>query len=135
MPRALVAVAPRTTELVEYDEPPLGDRDVRIRREFAAPKHGTESHAYLDEEWHLTRVTVRSSMPVRGNPSRDHPLWDDRRVEETALQLMRAGRLQSDCLVHPVAPFEQSAEAYHWIHDTPDRVVKLGIRFPRPGHR
>ncbi|MDE0447487.1 MAG: zinc-binding dehydrogenase [Spirochaetaceae bacterium] len=92
--------------------------------------HGPGTALHLDEEWHLTRVTVRSSMPVWGNPSRDHPLWDDRRVEETALQLMRAGRLQSDGLVHPIVPFEQSAEAYHWIQDTPDRVVKLGIRFP-----
>ena len=92
--------------------------------------HGPGTALHLDEEWHLTRVTVRSSMPVWGNPSRDHPLWDDRRVEETALQLMRAGRLQSDGLVHPIVPFEQSAEAYHWIQDDPDRVVKLGIRFP-----
>ena len=64
-----------------------------------------------------------------GNPSRDHPLWDDRRAEETALQLMRKGHLPTDGLVHPV-PFEQSAEAYHWIHDDPDREIKLGIRFP-----
>jgi len=78
----------------------------------------------------MTRVTVRSSLPVWGNSSRDHPLWDDRRVEETALQLMRKGRLQSDGLVHPIFPFEQSAEAYHWIQDHPDRVVRLCIRFP-----
>ena len=78
----------------------------------------------------MTRVTVCSSMPMRGNPSRDHPLWDDRRVEETAPQLMREGRLQSDGLVHPIVPFEQSAEAYHWIQDDPDRVVRLGVRFP-----
>ena len=44
MPRALMAAAPRTTELVEYDQPPLGDRD-----KFAAPKHGTQSHADLDD--------------------------------------------------------------------------------------
>ena len=43
---------------------------------------------------------------------------------------MREGRLQSEGLVHPIVPFEQSAEAYHWIQDDPDRVVKLGIRFP-----
>jgi hypothetical protein len=50
MPRALMAVASRTTVLVEYDEPALGDRDVRIATEFADPKHGTESHAYLDDQ-------------------------------------------------------------------------------------
>ena len=49
MPRALMAVAPRTTKLVEYDEPALGYRDIRTKSEFAAPEHGTESHAYLDD--------------------------------------------------------------------------------------
>ena len=131
-----MAVAPRTTELVEYDEPPLGDRDVRIKSEFAAPKqvtvsnyHGPGSALHLDEEWHLTPGRGAQQHAGVGNPSRDHPLGDDRRVEETALQLMREGRLQSDGLVHPIVPFGQSAEAYHWIKDDPDRVVKLGIRF------
>ena len=48
MPDALRAVAPRTTKPVEY-EPPLGDRD---KSKFAAPKHGTQSHAYLDDWIH-----------------------------------------------------------------------------------
>ena len=46
MPRELVAVAPRTPRLVEYEPPPLGPRLVRIRSEFGAPKHGTELMAY-----------------------------------------------------------------------------------------
>ena len=69
MPRALMAVAPRTTELVEYDDPPLGDRDVRIRSEFAAPKHGTESHAYLDDQRRLARrfhPEYRIFVPAEG---------------------------------------------------------------------
>ena len=92
--------------------------------------HGPGNALHLDEEWHLTRVTVRSSMPVWGNPSRDYPLWDGPRVEATALELMRRGLLKSDGLVAPIVPFEQAAEAYHWIQDDPDRVVKLGVRFP-----
>ena len=40
-----MAVALRTTGLVEYDKPPLGDRD---KSKFAA-KHGTQSHADLDD--------------------------------------------------------------------------------------
>ncbi len=70
MPRALVAVAPRTTELVEYEEPPLGDRDVRIRSEFVAPKHGTESHAYLDVQRRLARrfhPEYRIFVPANGD--------------------------------------------------------------------
>ena len=46
MPRELVTVAPRTPGLREYAEPPLGATQVRIRTEFAAPKHGTEMVSY-----------------------------------------------------------------------------------------
>ena len=48
MPRELIAVAPRTPELRDYDEPPLGSRQIRIRTEFASPKHGTELVGYRD---------------------------------------------------------------------------------------
>ena len=61
-----MAVAPRTTELVEYDEPTLGDRDVRIRSEFAAPKHGTESHAY----WTTSAGWRGGSTPSTASSSR-----------------------------------------------------------------
>ena len=76
MPRALMAVAPRTTELVDYDEPPLGDRDVRIKSEFAAPKHGTESHAYLDDQRRLARrfhPEYRIFVPAEDNAGRPFP--------------------------------------------------------------
>lgn len=49
MPRELIAVAPRTPVLREYEEPVLGERQVRVRTEFASPKHGTELVAYRDE--------------------------------------------------------------------------------------
>jgi threonine dehydrogenase-like Zn-dependent dehydrogenase len=46
MPRELVAVAPRTPAIREYDDEPLGRADIRVRTEFGAPKHGTELHGY-----------------------------------------------------------------------------------------
>ncbi len=49
MPRELIAIAPRTPVLREYDEPSLDARQVRIHTEFASPKHGTELVAYRDE--------------------------------------------------------------------------------------
>lgn len=49
MPRELVALAPRTPVLREYNDPPLGAREVRVRTEFASPKHGTELVGYRDE--------------------------------------------------------------------------------------
>ena len=67
-----MAVAPRTTALVEYDEPPLGDRDVRIRSELATPKHGTELHAYLHDQRRLARrfhPEYRIFVPRMGDAS------------------------------------------------------------------
>src|SRR6187431_2044592 len=49
MPRELVAIAPREPIIREYEEPPLGPRQIRIRTEFASPKHGTELVAYRDD--------------------------------------------------------------------------------------
>jgi len=46
MPRELIATGPGQTTLREYEEQPLGDTQIRIRSEFAAPKHGTESHGF-----------------------------------------------------------------------------------------
>src|SRR5215212_3670593 len=49
MPKELIAMAPRTPVLRDYDEPELADGQVRIRTEFASPKHGTELVGYRDE--------------------------------------------------------------------------------------
>ena len=49
MPRELIAIAPRTPQLREYDEPELGPRDIRIRTELASPKHGTELVGYRND--------------------------------------------------------------------------------------
>ena len=49
MPRELIAAAPRTPVLREYEEPPLGPTQIRIRTEFASPKHGTELVGYRDD--------------------------------------------------------------------------------------
>lgn len=43
MPRRIVTRDGRTYRFVEDEPPPMGANDVRVRVEFAAPKHGTES--------------------------------------------------------------------------------------------
>lgn len=83
----------------------------------------------LDEEFFLARITVRASMPVWGNPSRDHPMWDDERVEDTVFRLMLEGKLNSEGLVDPICSFEECPEAYRMMSEHPERGVKLGIRF------
>ncbi len=49
MPLELIATAPRTPELREYDDPPLGPRQIRVRTQFASPKHGTELVHYRND--------------------------------------------------------------------------------------
>jgi len=38
------------------------------------------------------------------------------------------GRLEVDGLVHPIVPFEECAEAYQRIGQSPAESIKLGIR-------
>jgi threonine dehydrogenase-like Zn-dependent dehydrogenase len=49
MPRELVAIAPRTPVIRDYEEPALGPTEVRIRTELASPKHGTELVGYRND--------------------------------------------------------------------------------------
>jgi len=83
----------------------------------------------LGEEWHINRVTVRSSR-ANTDPSRDHPMWDNRRIREVAFELLRTGRLRVDGLIDPIVPFEQSAEAYRRIDEHPEESIKLGVTYP-----
>src|SRR5947207_13380447 len=45
MPREVISTDGSIFRFREYDLPPLGPRDVRVRVTFAAPKHGTEGHS------------------------------------------------------------------------------------------
>ena len=49
MPRELIAIAPRTPVIREYEEPLLGPRQIRIKTELASPKHGTELVGYRND--------------------------------------------------------------------------------------
>ena len=40
--KKLVAAAPRVAELKDYEDRPIQSNEVRVKVEFAAPKHGTE---------------------------------------------------------------------------------------------
>jgi threonine dehydrogenase-like Zn-dependent dehydrogenase len=44
LPKRLVALETGPFAIIDYDLPPLGERAVRVRVEFGAPKHGTERH-------------------------------------------------------------------------------------------
>src|ERR1041385_6303357 len=52
----IVTLDGRSFRFREYEPPPLGDGEVRLRVDFAAPKHGTELHslsgsAFIRKRW------------------------------------------------------------------------------------
>src|SRR5215212_2253033 len=63
MPKKLVAVAPRQAALVDYEDATLSRTEVKVRVEYASPKHGTEVSVFrgedpfvadlFDEDWRL----------------------------------------------------------------------------------
>lgn len=84
MPKKLVAVAPRKAALVDYEEATVGPNQVKVRVEYAAPKHGSEVSIFrgedpfvadlFDEHWRLfmernpeVRETENGDGPVLGN--------------------------------------------------------------------
>ncbi len=63
--KKLVATAPRTAAIVEYEDRAIKEDEVRVKVEFAAPKHGTELQDFrgtspliegkFDEDWKIFR--------------------------------------------------------------------------------
>lgn len=63
--KKLVATAPRVAELKEYEDRPLQSDEVKVKVEFASPKHGTELSDFrgttpfvdgkFDDEWKIFR--------------------------------------------------------------------------------
>lgn len=63
--KKLVATAPRVAELREYEDRPIKSNEVRVKVEFASPKHGTELSDFrgttpfvdgkFDDEWRIFR--------------------------------------------------------------------------------
>jgi len=80
--KKLVATAPRTAELKEYEDRPIQPDEVKVKVEFASPKHGTELADFrgttpfidgkFDDEWKIFRE--RDPEEPRGIEFGDLPL-------------------------------------------------------------
>ena len=49
MPREIIAVAPDKLCIAEYEEKALAADQIRVKVDYAAPKHGTELHCWLGD--------------------------------------------------------------------------------------
>src|SRR2546423_13168532 len=71
MPRRIVTLDGKTYDFREYELPPLGPKDVRVRVTFAAPKHGTEAHAIQGSAFDhkVWDRSLRMFLPKHGRSS------------------------------------------------------------------
>ena len=83
----------------------------------------------LSSEWHHNRITLRSSMPVWGCAHRWQPMWDLARVECVAIGLLEDQKLQVEPLIGARVPFEQAADAYAMIDESPGDKVKILLTY------
>ncbi|MFD2612453.1 zinc-dependent alcohol dehydrogenase [Paenibacillus gansuensis] len=77
MPRQLVASAPRRADIAEYDLPEMMPNEVRVKIQYASPKHGSELAAfrnesphladYYDEDWHTFLPRELKEKEEHGN--------------------------------------------------------------------
>ncbi len=85
MPQKIVSVGGTSFGYRDYELPELGPRDVRVRTEFAAPKHGTESHAIRGSAFDRKRWdgALRMFLP-RDEPAEPPPAVTNRASGESA---------------------------------------------------
>ena len=69
-------------------------------------------------------------MPHWGNPLRDYPLWDDKRIVDTVRSLFMEKRLTSQGILNPIVSFEDAAQTFLDLYKNPSLGVKMGILFP-----
>lgn len=84
--KKLVATAPREAKLVEYEDRPIASDEVKVKVEFAAPKHGTELADFrgttpfidgkFDDEW---RMFVQRLTPMKKKN-----IWQKRKMKYIA---------------------------------------------------
>jgi len=90
--------------------------------------HGKDTELELGAEWFHNRLELICSMPHWGNPLRDYPLWDERRLVATVRQMFLERRLVTEGILDPIVDFADFSRAFMDIYHHPDRAIKLGIR-------
>jgi 2-desacetyl-2-hydroxyethyl bacteriochlorophyllide A dehydrogenase len=88
---------------------------------------GGAANLRLGEEFHHNRLSVIASVGGWGAPHRHAPLWDRRRVMETATRLLDSGRVSVAGLLSRKFPFADAPAAYRWLEENPVAAVKVAL--------
>ena len=90
---------------------------------------GGAANVRLGEEFHHNRLSLIASIGAWGAPHRKAPLWNRRRVMDTATRLLYTDRVSVDGLLARQFPFDQAPDAYRWIDEHPQAAVKVALSY------
>ena len=90
---------------------------------------GGASHFFMGEEWHKNRITLMSSISINGCPSRNYPLWDIERLNNTAMQILRDDIINIKSLITHTFDFSDAKEAYNLLQNNPGDTIKVALRY------
>ena len=80
-------------------------------------------------EAHMNRPNIIFSR-TESDPNRDHPRWDNGRIRETCMTLIRDHRIDAEDIVTPVVRFgDDLVEHYLQISRAPETNVKFGVEY------
>jgi 2-desacetyl-2-hydroxyethyl bacteriochlorophyllide A dehydrogenase len=88
---------------------------------------GGAANVRLGEEFHHNRLSLIASIGAWGAPDRHAPLWDRRRVMDTATRLLYTDCVSIDGLLGRKFAFSQAPAAYRWIDEHPQAAVKVAF--------
>jgi 2-desacetyl-2-hydroxyethyl bacteriochlorophyllide A dehydrogenase len=88
---------------------------------------GGAANLRLGEEFHHNRLSLIASIGAWGAPDRHAPLWNRRRVMETATRLLYTDRVSVQGLLGPRFAFGDAPAAYRWIDEHPHQAVKVAL--------
>ncbi|HEX7746422.1 MAG TPA: zinc-binding dehydrogenase [Micromonosporaceae bacterium] len=90
---------------------------------------GGAANLRLGEEFHHNRLSLIASVGGWGAPHRHAPLWNRRRVMDTATRLLYTDRVSIGGLLDRRYPFDEAPAAYRWIDEHPQGAVKVALTY------
>jgi 2-desacetyl-2-hydroxyethyl bacteriochlorophyllide A dehydrogenase len=90
---------------------------------------GGAANVRLGDEFHHNRLSLIASVGAWGAPNRHAPLWDRRRMLDTATRLLYTDRVVVDGLLGRTFPFDEAPAAYRWLDEHPLEAVKIALSY------
>ena len=90
---------------------------------------GGAANLRLGEEFHHNRLSLIASVGAWGAPHRHAPLWQRRRVMETATRLLYTDCVSVAGLLNRDFRFGDAPAAYRWLDQHPRDAVKVALTY------